>query len=1053
MWTDFRPSVNISDSYCPITEQLRNAMNENLSPLSLTACAMLFSADLPLNREALALLLEITQEDLEPALRGLFTQGFVREDTEGHLLCTERVSRTKLRELIGENDFPEGHGFAEAVTAFFSRNFHKFGKTALEELRKLDGGRDIARLRYVYGVTATLLAEINLDNASNADMAEYLSYAIKVQEVMQMYPWNVDVAMRLYNRMREVAERCGDKRSLCWIDLAIGTLNINIFYVKNAIENHTAMKEGIRLLNELGDSSIITVSSGMVCLYHFLEGEFTKAINCGYSYLYQEEENTNLNFKRQLFSYVGLSAISLGEYDVAVNILSQVIQKTEDAGTGMDVNGLRAILAYAFIKQGEDEKGLEIIDDLLGMNSPATMTYAPLVAVRVLAYYHCTHGRVRQAYAVLRKWTPVTGPHDIVHNNCIAVPFVLEMLCTFHLEGLSPLYRGSIFEEIEAALNLPSKVLHAVAWRVLATVKAHEMGLTATQVLEAAEKSMDILRGLHAPEEKIKTLALLARILIAHNRRDDARVCAAEAWSIHSGNRALPWPEELDALVKEETARPIAQTPQISSVLVGILQSMRQQYTWENTTEFFNSILCSFLTVFNLTRGALFSCDKSPSLQVAVDMDEHYFKPEDKKRQRRVFEHAMEERRTVWRKLEMPDGSGGAALALYIGTEGMGSYVLYMEGNFRPALLPLLGDELFTLLENFCITEITLYLRHAENWKEQFKNTPMPVQPLSESAGLYFHSPEMVDLVQRVDRLALKDTTILILGESGVGKEMIARRLHERSGRTGNFIAVNIASTPEDLFESEFYGHEKGSFTGANYQKRGLFELADKGTLFIDEVGDIPPFLQVKLLRVLQEHRFMRVGGTRSITSNFRLVAATNRNLEEAVRKGTFREDLYYRLSVVPVHVPPLRERPEDILFLAQAFLQAYASRDPSRVRHFTPEVEHSMLHYSWPGNVRELKNFVERYSLMPDQATLYGPSAPKSPSSPQQKYDILPEQPVTLAELQDRYFEKLYLELNGTVGGKKGLASVLGISRTTAYAWIERLQLKEKYEKRLITR
>jgi len=223
-------------------------------------------------------------------------------------------------------------------------------------------------------------------------------------------------------------------------------------------------------------------------------------------------------------------------------------------------------------------------------------------------------------------------------------------------------------------------------------------------------------------------------------------------------------------------------------------------------------------------------------------------------------------------------------------------------------------------------------------------------------------SPKMQEVLATVERVAPTNSTVLLGGESGVGKDLIARAIHEKSRRTsGPFVKINSTAIPENLLESELFGYEKGAFTGATTSKPGKFELADKGTLFLDEIGDVPPAIQVKLLRVLQEREFERLGGTRTVKVDVRLLAATNRDLREALEQGTFREDLYYRLNVVPIDIAPLRERKEDIPDLANLFLARFAKDSSRQLRGISPAAMQVLLGHYWPGNVRELQNVIER--------------------------------------------------------------------------------------------
>ncbi len=239
-------------------------------------------------------------------------------------------------------------------------------------------------------------------------------------------------------------------------------------------------------------------------------------------------------------------------------------------------------------------------------------------------------------------------------------------------------------------------------------------------------------------------------------------------------------------------------------------------------------------------------------------------------------------------------------------------------------------------------------------------------------------SKEMRDVYEQVAQVAHTGTTVLIRGESGTGKELVAHAIHYNSPRSSKpFVKVNCAALPESLIESELFGHEKGAFTGAVARKRGRFELAEAGTLFLDEIGDLSPAMQVKLLRVLQEREFERVGGTETLKVNVRLIAATNVDLEQAVSDGRFRSDLYYRLNVFSIYLPPLRERRTDILLLADHFLEKYSGQNGKRIKRISTPAIDMLMSYHWPGNVRELENVVERATLVCEGNVIHGYNLP----------------------------------------------------------------------------
>jgi formate hydrogenlyase transcriptional activator len=298
------------------------------------------------------------------------------------------------------------------------------------------------------------------------------------------------------------------------------------------------------------------------------------------------------------------------------------------------------------------------------------------------------------------------------------------------------------------------------------------------------------------------------------------------------------------------------------------------------------------------------------------------------------------------------------------------------------------------------------------------------------------NSPALELVLEQVEQVAPTDSTVLIQGETGTGKELVARAIHNLSARCGRpFIKLNCAAIPFDLLESELFGHERGAFTGAIAQKIGRFELADKGTLFLDEVGDIPPGLQPKLLRVLQEQEFERLGSTRTHRVDVRLVAATNRNLVDMVKRSQFRSDLYYRLNVFPIPLPPLRARSEDIPALVEHFVEIYARRMNKPIEHIPPQTMSALTSYQWPGNIRELQNFIERSVILSSGNVLCPPLASLRAAA-----EIESLEAVTLEDAERDHIRKILEQTRWVVAGPKGAAARLGIKRSTLYFRMQKL-------------
>lgn len=297
-------------------------------------------------------------------------------------------------------------------------------------------------------------------------------------------------------------------------------------------------------------------------------------------------------------------------------------------------------------------------------------------------------------------------------------------------------------------------------------------------------------------------------------------------------------------------------------------------------------------------------------------------------------------------------------------------------------------------------------------------------------------SSALESVLEQVERVAPTDSTVLIQGETGTGKELIARAVHNISLRCGRpFVKLNCAAIPLDLLESELFGHEKGAFTGAIAQKIGRFEMANKGTLFLDEVGDIPAALQPKLLRVLQEQEFERLGGTLTQRVDVRLVAATNRDLMKMVNRGEFRIDLYYRLNVFPISLPPLRERREDIPDLVAHFVETYSRRMGKQIDQIPSETLSALSSYPWPGNIRELQNIIERAVILSNDGVLPNP-LPKAEAQD----SIMPPNTITLRDSERTLIMSALESVGWVIGGPKGAAAKLGVKRTTLIHKMQKL-------------
>jgi two-component system response regulator HydG len=387
--------------------------------------------------------------------------------------------------------------------------------------------------------------------------------------------------------------------------------------------------------------------------------------------------------------------------------------------------------------------------------------------------------------------------------------------------------------------------------------------------------------------------------------------------------------------------------------------------------------------------------------------------------------------------LRMPEVDGMAVLRQYRPTHPQVPVIIMTaHASLESAIEGLRRGAFDYMIKPFKLAEITMVIERAIHFgrlQRQNKVLSAEVKRTWNFNEIVGKSPQMKSVFDLIDRVAPAASSVLITGESGTGKEVVARAIHSRSPRaTKPFVAINVTAIPDTLLESELFGHLKGSFTGAVVDKKGLFEEADGGTLFLDEIGDMDLSLQAKLLRVLQERKIKPVGSNQMKDINVRVLAATHKDLKKAIVNGTFREDLYYRLAVIPVVLPPLRHRPEDIPLLAQHFLQKYSVLNGGRALGFSQAALQKLMGMPWAGNVRELENLIERVVVLTQHPIIQAEDIPTTEDQGVENFfgNATSDLP-TLEQLEKRYM-RLVLEKTG--GKKEKAASILGINRRTLY-------------------
>jgi DNA-binding NtrC family response regulator len=414
----------------------------------------------------------------------------------------------------------------------------------------------------------------------------------------------------------------------------------------------------------------------------------------------------------------------------------------------------------------------------------------------------------------------------------------------------------------------------------------------------------------------------------------------------------------------------------------------------------------------------------------------------------------------VFLDIRLPDGQGLDVLER-LAAEKQRPLVIVMSGfgTIETAVTCMRGGAFDYLVKPFSVGQIEVLVKKAEAHQQVLKVNEYLAAQLSDASDLIGDSPAIVALRGMLKKVAPTEATVLIQGENGTGKELVAHEIFHASARSGApYIKVNCAAVSETLIESEFFGHERGAFTGAAERREGRFEIADGGTLLLDEISEISPRLQAKLLRVLQEREFERVGGSKTLKTDVRVLATTNRDLRKAVANGDFREDLFYRLNVFPVHVPALRERQQDIPILADHFLQRFARRHGLQIPGFSAQALAALRAHSWPGNVRELQNTIERAVILTDNGTpvplaalgLFASPGVLAPSANEPSPNARPASPIgpyagrTVKPLHEIERQHILWALEQTGGNRTKAATLLEISIRTLRNKLHEYRLAE---------
>lgn len=852
---------------------------------------------------------------------------------------------------------------------------------------------------------------------------------------------------QFFFQARDMALGTGDMGETALMDLLIGSLNVCNIPEHNSAYFHEIMARGRAELDTVKDPVLVETAVPYLGIFAFLEGDYEQAMN------FFSRASRKMRIQRRRYfemfyaRHWGFAAANRGDFDLAVRLLLTRLRQAEVSSDSSLSRNMRSQLAFVYLRMGRSEKALEQLDMALTGITKKTDIASAVTTLRHLACYHMFSGHIEAAYKVLlpalRK-AEAQGYQRPVYLNGV----FLELLACMHEKGLPPLPCYSFEEELARCLSGPNRLLRGVAFRVQGRLL--ERAGKKAEAVEAYRRSIALLDAIHNTLGADQTRLFLASLLLDENEKE-AALLVNEAWRSYRYQKAFFWSDRLLRLVPSYLNAGEESVVSAHALVEAFRDNFAPRRSGLSFEEFSRMLLTESGRLLGASEGWLYHRSQ-PSAPLRL-VEKNGSALESFLGAATVEEMAelVAEGEPVILDSVTDGEKRGMFVGLPLDCRPYGLYVLCLAGTFPEKLRAVLDETLLRDIARVLTWPCMLTL-------ETERRTQSVSAPGESSQEMIWVSSTMRNFLADVDNAAGTDAAVLLNGESGVGKEMLARRIHERSGRSGRLVTINMASLQDELFESEFFGHEKGAFTGAMNSKLGLVELAENGTLFLDELTEASPRVQAKLLRVLQERSFLRVGGTRSIRINFRLVAATNRNIGEAVRTGAFRADLYYRVAVICLHIPPLRERRQDILPLARYYLHHFAHRHGRDVVQDFSEANCRLLEqWPWPGNIRELRNVVEQSVILSGGRTLAfqegfyeAPVRSAASGGRNEPPAAEREEPVCSVEEAEKRCILAALRRTGwRIDGRYGALAVLKISRSALYAKMRKYGLSREDDAR----
>ncbi|MBI9077089.1 MAG: sigma 54-interacting transcriptional regulator [Desulfatibacillum sp.] len=805
-------------------------------------------------------------------------------------------------------------------------------------------------------------------------------------------------------------------------------------------------EKGWALAKTIDDPQLADAVTAFSTFFLYWEGRFTEAVDSYERAVTGVEQYPRSRFPLLGAITVGYSYAQVGNYAQGIGMLDSIRTHCLEKGDLYLASYAIGNIGEIMLKLGRLDEALVYMEMSLKLAKETNNRWVWMILQVFLAYTYFLLGKKKQTAQYLKEFLEY---REEAQTRVLAYSYLLHLALAVEDGELPPIPGLSLEVEIQRMQASNNIYMKGIGARFAALKMEREQG-PGEKILEAFETSIRYLKESGHQMSLIRSRLEAARYLRKTGDPGSAEKLTAQA--------TLGLASMDEKLVPDDLRHMVSRDANSKKLLREILELGQELVKIRDYHELVQRIISTGNRVTGAERGAIFMSETGPSGKTELRLkasrnltSDHVANPS--------FVSSMKMIETV-----AASGKGLIAGVESADTEGYGSEgaiqskicvplslhdqvvgVLYHDNRllasaFREEDLDVLSY--FSALAAIALDNARAY-DQIRRWnvklsreKQYYEEAHLSYLQFDEIVG---HSPVIKEVLSKIEQVANTETTVLITGETGVGKELVARAIQRHSGRAKQpFIGVQLSALPRELVASELLGHEKGAFTGATQRKAGRLELADGGTLFLDEIGDISQDIQIRLLRVIQTRQFERVGGMKTLSSDFRLIAATNRELESLVREGRFRADLYYRLNVFPIYVPPLRDRREDIPLLAMHFLKLHAAKLNKQAMRFSDREMDRLVEYDWPGNVRELKNVIERGVILSAGRDFRMPELQSGDCTP-----LTVDDNATLAENERHHILRVLKRTGWKVAGATGAARILGVPPSTLAFHMKKLGIK----------